>query len=255
MENRPENGADSAESPTIMRFLQAIVGEWLTSMSGAASVVFTVIALLVSLRSAKLVFTTLAIVCAVTASYRVWAAERKALIRVQNFLMRAESTLKMKVQIWKLYLVPLSYVNYKRGDIARFHVFVFAQVELKRPNRISVSSCDLTLERYGHPCNAVYRDDISNWSLTKLSASPIKLTPKSPPPKLDHFSLTAFGSSFQQGIPMDRWMHFTTDDTTEDDLHNSNIRLIVNTPLGSAYDESEDDLWNYDNGETIGKNS
>jgi hypothetical protein len=254
MEEKTENQAIRAESPTIRRFLRAFWGTWLGRMSGPPAVPLAVAALFVSALWIRILFAVLAIGCALTASYTVWAAERRAQIGVEKALIHAESTLKMRVQIWKLYLVPLSYLNYKPGHTARFHVFVFAQIELRQPQRIGASDYELILERFGRPCNTTHCDDVNNWQLSKLSPSPVKVSPTSPP-GLECIPLMPFPPKFQRGIPADKWLHFTTDDTTETDLHESNVRLIVTTPLGAAYDESDDDLWNHDNGEVIGRKS
>jgi hypothetical protein len=57
-------------------YLKAFSTDMLTRMSGPLSVPFAVAALLVSSRTQKILYSCLAVVCAMFASYRVWRKER-----------------------------------------------------------------------------------------------------------------------------------------------------------------------------------
>ena len=62
----------------IGHFFAAFNGQWLTRMSGPLTVPFTLLALFVPSSRLKLLFSTMAIMCAVVASFGVWVVEHRA---------------------------------------------------------------------------------------------------------------------------------------------------------------------------------
>lgn len=76
----------------VYEFFLAFNGQWLTRMSGPLTVPFTLLALFVPSSRLKLLFSIMAIVCAVVSSFAVWAGEHRARIAAEIATVRKGST-------------------------------------------------------------------------------------------------------------------------------------------------------------------
>ena len=83
---RPHKLEAMHSGPTPRTYWRAFQSEWFSAMSGAASVVATILGFVVTSITAKALFALTAAACFIAASYRIWSAERRQVICLQRKL-------------------------------------------------------------------------------------------------------------------------------------------------------------------------
>jgi hypothetical protein len=87
----------STAPPSIPRFFRALVTNWFSRMSGAASVVSAFLAFYLPQTWGKGIFASAAIVCLGNASYTVWAAERRSRCVAEELTQTPFATQKLVI--------------------------------------------------------------------------------------------------------------------------------------------------------------
>jgi hypothetical protein len=145
-----------------------VVSDLFALMSGAPSVPLAVLALYVSSKPYRILYSTLAILCAVFASYRVWVKEHIALEAEQakNRLPRVEAKFTRMQIVPRLGTVPLDAAR-NPNLIYASDYDVMAEVYLT-----NLSDIACTIQRYegtlllnGHPLNTTQVEDVSHYEL------------------------------------------------------------------------------------------
>jgi hypothetical protein len=134
-------------------FLRAFWGDWATTMSGGASVPFTLIAVFVPNARVKILLALLAICCFGWSSYRVWRTERLARMTVETRLLEAE-------QAKVVSLPPAPRASLVIYDDANSRFYVDSRQQNPTPtDNIYIELC-VTIENKGNRNSVIRRFDI-----------------------------------------------------------------------------------------------
>ena len=120
---------------------------------------------------------------------------------------------------------------------SRMHLFVRARVELKSPKETYVSAyrCEYLLHGVPHTLTW-HQDDVTAWVYREIRNSHTQ--------RMEEIPLVALPMKLVRGAPSDGWVHFVTDaDTTDENLRCSNVRLLIETPIGTGYAEEDGICW------------
>lgn len=125
----------------------------------------------------------------------------------------------------------------------RSHIFVHLVIEGENPTVLVPSSYELELLLHGKPVRTECVQDLQNWQLTERREGTNRI---------EHFPLQSLAHDLPRGRPVEGWLHFTiTEDVADYNVLRCNARLVVNTPIGPVWGETDGDCWNYHQAKSI----
>lgn len=134
-------------------------------MSGPLSVPFTFLALFVPSTWLKLLFATLAALCAVSSSYLVWKTERKRYLTSEKNLSEFEEKVDIAIEVHGTLV-------YSRGNVAEHHFFFVPEVTIvnRSPRKKASLGASLWIETVGGQAHCPPEaDPVQRWEQSRHS--------------------------------------------------------------------------------------